>query len=153
MDKKIPFLNLSSQYKVIQNEIGKSLQSVLEKTAFASGPFVQKFEEEFAAFCGTKYCIGVNSGTSALHVALLAHGIQPGDEVITVPNTFIATTWAITYCNAKPVFVDVDPNTYLMNPDLIEQAITFDDSKREKINAFRLTVYSVTQLFYTMTSL
>ena len=121
---KIPFLDLKAQHKTIKKEVESILQEVLANTAFASGPFVQKFEEEFAEFCGPKYCIAVNSGTSALHVALLAHGIQPGDEVITVPNTFIATTWAITYCGAKPVFVDVDPETWLMNPDLIEQAIT-----------------------------
>ncbi len=112
------------QRDLIQNEIDIALKEVMAKTAFASGPFVQKFEEEFAKFCGAKYCVAVNSGTSALHVALLAHGIQPGDEVITVPNTFIATAWAITYCGAKPVFVDVDPRTWLINPELIEQAIT-----------------------------
>ena len=121
---KIPFLDLKVQYRVIKDEIDSSLQEVMANTAFASGPFVQQFEDEFSEFCNSKYCITVNSGTSALHVALLAHGIKPGDEVITVPNTFVATTWAITYCGAKPVFVDVDPKTYLMNPDLIEQAIT-----------------------------
>jgi dTDP-4-amino-4,6-dideoxygalactose transaminase len=121
---KVPFLDLKLQRDPIQNEIDIVLKDVMANTAFASGPFVQKFEEEFAKFCGTKYCIAVNSGTSALHVALLAHGIQSGDEVITVPNTFIATAWAITYCGAKPVFVDVEPETWLMNPDLIEQAIT-----------------------------
>jgi dTDP-4-amino-4,6-dideoxygalactose transaminase len=121
---KVPFLDLKAQHKGIKDEVERSLQEVMANTAFASGPFVQKFEDEFARFCGVKYCIAVNSGTSALHVALLAQGIQPGDEVITVPNTFIATTWAITYCGAKPVFVDVDPYTWLMNPDLIEQAIT-----------------------------
>ena len=121
---KVPFLDLKAQYKEIKDEVNNSLQEVMEKTSFASGPFVQQFEDEFSEFCNSKYCITVNSGTSALHVALLAHGIKPGDEVITVPNTFVATTWAITYCGAKPVFVDVDPKTYLMNPDLIEQAIT-----------------------------
>ena len=123
-EMKVPFLDLKAQYSVLKPEIAKALQSVMDNTAFASGPSVQKFEEEFAKFCGAKFCIAVNSGTSALHAALLAHGIQPGDEVITVPNTFIATTWAVTYCGAKPVFVDVDPDTYLMNPDLIEKTIT-----------------------------
>ena len=121
---RVPFLDLKAQYRVIKEEIESSLQEVMANTVFASGPFVKKFEDEFAEFCGAKYCVAVNSGTSALHVALLAHGIQPGDEVITVPNSFIATSWAITYCRAIPVFVDVDPKTYLMNPDLIEQAIT-----------------------------
>ena len=121
---EVPFLDLKAQHIVIKDEVISSLQEVMLNTAFVSGPFVQKFEEEFAEFCGVKYCVSVNSGTSALHVALLAHGIQPGNEIITVPNTFIATTWAITYCGAKPVFVDVDPETLLMNPDLIERAIT-----------------------------
>ena len=121
---KIPFLDLRAQHVVIKGEIKRSLKEVMDTTAFASGPFVQKFEEQFSEFCGAKYCVAVNSGTSALHLALLSHGINSGDEVITVPNTFIATAWAITYCNAKPVFVDVDSNTWLMNPDLIEQAIT-----------------------------
>lgn len=121
---KVPFLDLKAQYREIKDEIENSLQEVMANTAFASGPFVQKFEEEFAEFCGAKYCVAVNSGTSALHVALLAYGIKPSDEVITVPNTFIATSWAISYCGAKPIFVDVDAKTWLMNPDLIELAIT-----------------------------
>ena len=121
---KIPFLDLKSQYQTLKSEIAEALQEVMNNTAFASGPSVQKFEEEFAEFCGAKYCVAVNSGTSALHAALLAHGISRDDEVITVPNTFIATVWAITYCGAEPIFVDVDPKTFLMNPDLVEKAIT-----------------------------
>jgi dTDP-4-amino-4,6-dideoxygalactose transaminase len=121
---KVPFLDLKAQNRVIKPEIDAALQEVIQNTAFASGPFVQKFEDRFAEFCNGKFCVAVNSGTSALHSALLAYGIESGDEVITVPNTFIATTWAITYCGANPVFVDVDPETFLMNPDLIEQAIT-----------------------------
>jgi len=121
---KIPFLDLKAQYGTIKEEIENQLQEVMASTAFASGPFVKKFEDDYAEFCGTQFCIAVNSGTSALHAALLAHGVQAGDEVITVPNTFIATAWAITYCGAKPVFVDVHPETKLMNSSLIEQAIT-----------------------------
>jgi len=120
----ISFLDLKSQYNALNIEIVNSIQQVLDNTAFASGPFVKQFEESFSTFCDSEYCIAVNSGTSALHVALLAHGIQQGDEIITVPNSFIATTWAITYCGATPVFVDVDPETWLMDPNLIEQAIT-----------------------------
>jgi dTDP-4-amino-4,6-dideoxygalactose transaminase len=120
----ISFLDLKSQYNALKIEIQNSIQQVLDNTAFALGPNVKQFEGSFSTFCDSEYCIAVNSGTSALHVALLAHGIQPGDEVITVPNSFIATTWAITYCGATPVFVDVDSETWLMNPDLIEQAIT-----------------------------
>jgi len=121
---KIPFLDLKNQYNLIKDEITLEIQNVIDKTAFASGPFVEKFEHEYARFCKAKYCIALNSGTSALHLALLAHGIESGDEVITVPNSFIATAWGITYCDAKPVFIDVEPNTFLMDPKLIESAIT-----------------------------
>ena len=121
---KVQFLDLKAQYRSIKEEVENSLQEVMENTAFASGPFVTKFENEFASFCNTNYCVAVNSGTSALHCALLAHNIKPNDEVITVPNSFIATAWAITYCGAKPIFVDIDPKTALLNPDLIENAIT-----------------------------
>ena len=121
---KVPFLDLNAQYIGIKKEVESALEQVMEGTAFASGPFVQKFEEEFANFCGAKYCVGVSSGTSALHVALLAHNIRPDDEVITVSSTFISTAWAITYCGAVPVFVDIDQETCLINPDLIERAIS-----------------------------
>lgn len=121
---KIPFLDLRAQYNSINEEVQASIQDVFNDTAFASGPYVEKFESNFSSFCNAKYCIAVNSGTSALHLALLAHGISPGDEIITVPNSFIATTWAISYCGAKPIFVDVDPQTWLINTDLIEKAIT-----------------------------
>ncbi len=121
---KVPFLDLKAQYETIRDEVAVAIQQVLDKTAFAGGPFVQKFEEEFAAFCGTKHCIGVGSGTDALWLALLGLGIGPGDEIITVPNTFIATAEAISYCGAKPVFVDVNEKTYTMNPALLEAAIT-----------------------------
>lgn len=121
---KVPFLDLKAQYDTIRDEIAVAIQQVLDKTAFAGGPFVQKFEEEFAAFCGTKHCIGVGSGTDALWLALRGLGIGPGDEVITVPNTFIATAEAISICGARPVFVDVDDKTYTMNPALLEAAIT-----------------------------
>lgn len=121
---KVPFLDLKAQYESIRDEIHAAIQQVLDKTAFAGGPFVQKFEEEFAGFCGTKHCIGVGSGTDALWLTLLGLGIGPGDEVITVPNTFIATAEAISFCGAKPVFVDVDEKTYNMNPKLLDAAIT-----------------------------
>lgn len=121
---KVPFLDLSAQYETIKDEIAAAIQQVLERTAFAGGPFVAQFEQEFAAFCGTKFCAGVGSGTDALWMALLALGVGPGDEVITVPDTFIATAEAISFCGAKPVFVDVDEQTYNMNPALLESAIT-----------------------------
>lgn len=120
----VPFLNLKAQYLSIQDEVAMALQNVLDSTAFAGGPFVEKFEKEFASFCGVESAIGVSSGTSALWTALLAFGIGKGDEVITTPNTFIATAEAISYCGAKPIFVDVDEQTYNMDPALFEDAIT-----------------------------
>ena len=115
---KVPFLDLNAQYISIKAEIDTSIQKVLDSCAFAGGPFVEKFEVEFAQYCNCKYAIGVGSGTDALWLTLLAMGIGQGDEVITVPNTFIATVEAISFCGAKPVFVDVDEKTYTMNPEL-----------------------------------
>ncbi len=120
----VPFLDLKAQYHALKDEIHAAIDEVMEKTAFAGGPFVAGFEKEFAKFCDCKHAIGVGNGTDALWLSLLALGIGPGDEVITVPNTFIATAEAITYCGAKPVFVDVDEKTYNMNPALLEAAIT-----------------------------
>jgi len=121
---KVPFLDLKAQYLTIKDEIDSALHAVIEKTAFAGGPFVEQFEKEFAEFCNGKHAIGVGSGTEALWLPLLALGIGEGDEVITVPSTFIATAEAISFCGAKPVFVDIDEQTYNMNPDLLEAAIT-----------------------------
>lgn len=120
----IPFVDLKAQYDTIKEEINNAIQGVLDSTAFSGGIFVQNFEEKFARFCQSKYCIGVGSGTEALWLILLAFGIGAGDEVITVSNTFIATAEAITYTGATPVFVDVDETYYTMNPELIEEAIT-----------------------------
>ncbi len=121
---KVPFLDLKAQYESIRGEIAEAIQQVLDKTAFAGGPFVAQFEKEFAAFCDARFAVGVGSGTDALWMALLGLGVRPGDEVITVPDTFIATAEAISYCGAKPVFVDVDPATYNMDPLKLEAAIT-----------------------------
>ncbi len=121
---KVPFLDLKAQYESIKDEINTVIQKVLDSCAFASGPFVETFEKEFAKFCKCKYAVGVGSGTEALWLTLLALGIKEGDEIITVPNTFIATCEAISFCGAKPVFVDIDEQYYIMNPDLIETAIT-----------------------------
>ncbi|MCX8022628.1 MAG: DegT/DnrJ/EryC1/StrS family aminotransferase [Syntrophorhabdaceae bacterium] len=121
---KVPFLDLKAQYETIKEEINIAIQDVIEHTAFAGGPYVSKFEEAFSEFCGSSYAIGVGSGTEALWFCLLGLGIGPGDEVITVPNTFIATAEAISFSGARPVFVDVDEKTYNMDPNLIESAIT-----------------------------
>jgi dTDP-4-amino-4,6-dideoxygalactose transaminase len=120
----VPFLNLKRQYSSIKNEIVPAVVDVLESGQFVLGPQVESFEQDFARYCGVKYAVAVNSGTSALHLALLAAGVGPGDEVITVPCTFVATTAAILYSGAKPIFVDVDPITYTMDSTLIERAIT-----------------------------
>jgi dTDP-4-amino-4,6-dideoxygalactose transaminase len=121
---KVPFLDLKAQYSSIKPEIQSALNQVLDNTAFAGGPFVAQFEKEFAAFCGTKHAVGVGSGTDALWAALVAMGVGPGDEVITVPDTFIATAEAISFCGARPVFVDVEEITYNMDPARLEAAIT-----------------------------
>src|ERR1700754_1431972 len=105
-------------------EIDAAVMRVIEGTQFVLGPDVAAFEKRFASYCNVKHCSAVNSGTSALHLALLAAGVGNGDEVITVSMTFVATTAAILYSGAVPVFVDVDPVTWTMKPDLIEAAIT-----------------------------
>jgi dTDP-4-amino-4,6-dideoxygalactose transaminase len=120
----VPFVDLKQQYTVIREEILSAVTAVLDSGQFVLGSEVAALEEEFADYCGVEHAIGVNNGTSALHLALLAGGIEAGDEVITVPCTFVATTAAIVYARAKPVFVDVDPVTYTMDPLKIEAAIT-----------------------------
>ncbi len=120
----IPFLDLKAQYDSIQDEILAAVSAALASTQFVLGKDVAAFEEEFAAYSGGKFGIGVNSGTSALHLALLAAGVKPGDEVITVSCTFVATVAAIDYAGARPVFVDVDPLTHNMDPAQVEAAIT-----------------------------
>ena len=104
----VPFLNLGIQYEAIKEEITEAIQEVINNCAFAGGKFVEKFEIEFAEFCECAHSIGVGSGTEALWLALLALGVGPEDEVITVPNTFMATAEAISFCGAQPVFVDIE---------------------------------------------
>jgi dTDP-4-amino-4,6-dideoxygalactose transaminase len=120
----IPFLDLKAHHEPVRDEINAAIQEVIDRSAFAGGPFVTQFERDFAEFCDCPHAIGVGSGTDALWLALLALGIGAGCEVITVPNTFIATAEAISFCGAKPVFVDVDERTYTLDPALLEQAIT-----------------------------
>jgi len=120
----IPFLDLKAQYASIKPEINAAVSKVLESAQFVLGDEVAAFERDFAAYCGAKHGIAVNSGTSALHLALLAAGVKPGDEVITVPFTFVATVAAIEYTGARPVFVDIDPITFTIDPSQIEGAIT-----------------------------
>jgi dTDP-4-amino-4,6-dideoxygalactose transaminase len=120
----IPFVDLKSQYAGIKPEIDAAILGVLESCQFTLGSEVAHFEAEFAAHSGAAFGIGVNTGTSALHLALLAAGVGPGDEVVTVPFTFVATVAAIRYTGAKPVFVDVDPETLTMDPRRLEAALT-----------------------------
>jgi len=121
---KIPFLDLKAQYQSIKPEIDAAVASVLESCQFILGPEVASFEQEFAAYCGATECIALNSGTSALHLALLAAGVGPGDEVITVPFTFVASVAAVIYTGARPVLIDIDPRSFTMDPAAIEAAIT-----------------------------
>lgn len=119
----IPFVDLKAQYLSIKPEIDEAIQRVLDSTQFILGSEVAAFEQEFAAYCDAGHCIGVNNGTSALHLALLAAGIGPGDEVVTTPFTFVASVAAIGYSGARPVFADIDPDTYLIDPDAVEAAV------------------------------
>jgi dTDP-4-amino-4,6-dideoxygalactose transaminase len=120
----VPMADLRAQYNGLRSEMIAELQETAASTNYILGPKVAGFEKTFADYIGVKHCIGVNSGTSALHLALIAAGVGAGDEVITVPMTFIATSWAISYCHATPVYVDVDPVTYTMDPEQIESRIT-----------------------------
>ncbi len=120
----IPFVDLKAQYATIKEEVNAAIQGILDTCQFTLGSEVAAFENEFASYCQSTFGIGVNTGTSALHLSLLAADIGPGDEVITVPFTFVATVAAISYTGATPVFVDIDPRTYTMDPKAIEAAIT-----------------------------
>lgn len=120
----VPFLDLKAHHEPHRAEFLAAIAEVVDSNAFAGGRFAAQFEEEFASFCGVDHAIGVGSGTDALWLALLAMGVGPGDEVITVPNSFIATAEAISFTGATPVFVDVDEKTYNLDPNLLEGAIT-----------------------------
>jgi len=121
---KIPFVDLKKQYASIKDEIDASINQVLSETAFVGGPFLEKFELQFAEFCGARNCIGVGNGTDAIFIALIALGISPGDEVITAANSFIATSEAITMAGGRVVFADIDPGTYNLDVEDLERKIT-----------------------------
>jgi dTDP-4-amino-4,6-dideoxygalactose transaminase len=120
----IPLLDLSAQNGPLRSEILAAIGQVIDGNAFAGGPAVAAFEDSFARFCSTRHAVGVGNGTDALWFALLALGVGPGDEVITVAHTFIATAEAISFCGATPVFVDIDEETYTLDPSRLEAAIT-----------------------------
>jgi dTDP-4-amino-4,6-dideoxygalactose transaminase len=120
----IPLADIKAQYQSLREELSAAALRVLESGQYALGPEVEAFEREFAGYCGAGGAVAVNSGTSALHLALLAAGVGPGDEVITVPFTFVATVAAITYAGARPVFVDVEPRTLTMDPAALSRCLT-----------------------------
>ena len=124
MSDKVPYFDLAAQIRGLRKDLDAALARTLDNCSFCLGPDVAKFEKDFAAFCHAAHCVCFNSGTSALHIALKILNIGEGDEVITTPCTFVATSWAISYVNAKPVFVDIDDATFNINPALIERAIT-----------------------------
>jgi dTDP-4-amino-4,6-dideoxygalactose transaminase len=121
--EKIPLVDLKAGFGPIRDEVIKAIESVFSAMNLYIGPNIQALEKEFALYCGTKYAIGVGSGTEAIHLALLSAGIGKGDEVIVSPNTFFATVEAISYTGAVPVFVDIDPVTYTIDTSLIEKKI------------------------------
>jgi len=123
MTESIPCLDLKRQYISIKSEILPAIERVLDDTAFSGGKYVEMFEKNFASYCETKFSVALNNGTSALHLAMLALGIKEGDEVIIPANTFIASAWGPSYANAKPVFVDCDPETWEIDVSKIEKAI------------------------------
>lgn len=124
MPDKVPYLDLPAQIRSLRSELDAAIARTLDHCSFCLGPDVAQFEKDFARFCGAEHAIGFNSGTSALHIAMMLLNVGRDDEVITTPHTFVATSWAISYVNAKPVYVDIDDATFNLNPELIERAIT-----------------------------
>ena len=120
----VPYLDLKAQIKPLRAEIDAAIAKTIDNCSFCLGPDVAQFEKDFAKYCGAEHCVAFNSGTSAEHVGLMLLGVGQGDEVITTPYTFVATSWAISYVGAKPVYVDVDDATMNLDPKLIEKAIT-----------------------------
>ncbi len=121
MNDQIPFIDLVNLHRGMEEELVAVFRDALNTGQFIGGPSVEKFEQDFASFCGTKYCIGVNSGTDALRFALIAAGINKGDIVLTVPNTFIATTEAVSQAGADPEFIDIDERSYNMDPEKLRE--------------------------------
>ena len=128
---KVPFLDLQAHHASLRGEFDRAIAAVIDQGAFAGGPFVAAFEHDFAAYCNCEHAIGVGNGTDALWLALLASGVGPGDEVVTVPSTFMATAEAITYCGARPVFVDIDESSYTMAPSQLAAVHRIVDEGRE----------------------
>ena len=124
MPDPIPYLDLRAQIRPLRAELDAAIAKTIDNCSFCLGPDVAQFEKDFAQYCGAEHCVAFNSGTSALHVAMLLMGVGPGHEVITTPFTFVATSWAISYVGARPVYVDIDDTTFNLDPKLVEKAIT-----------------------------
>jgi dTDP-4-amino-4,6-dideoxygalactose transaminase len=124
MTDPIPWLDLTRQYVELRPQLLPVLDELMRRGNFILGPYVERFEQDFARYVGARHCVGLNSGTSALQLALLACGVGSGDEVITVSATWISTSWAISYVGAVPIYVDVEPATFCMDPEQVEWAIT-----------------------------
>jgi Predicted pyridoxal phosphate-dependent enzyme apparently involved in regulation of cell wall biogenesis len=124
MAEPIPYLDLPAQIRSVRKELDAAIARTLDNCSFCLGPDVVQFEKDFAKYIGTEHCVAYNSGTSALHIAMMLLGVGPGDEVITTPMTFVATSWAISYVGAKPVYVDIEDATFNLDPAKIEAAIT-----------------------------
>jgi dTDP-4-amino-4,6-dideoxygalactose transaminase len=124
MTDAIPYLDLPAQIRGIRRDIDAAVSRTLDTCSFCLGPDVAQFEKDFARYCGAEHCVAFNSGTSALHVAMLLLNVGPGDEVVSTPFTFVATSWAISYVGARPVYVDIDDATFNLNPALVEGALT-----------------------------
>src|SRR4030043_1122021 len=151
---KIPRVDLKAQYPSIKDEIDQAINKVINSSQFILGSEVDAFEKEMAAYLGTKHAVGVASGTDALQLALLACGIQPGDEVITTPFTFIATAETIAKCGAKPIFVDIDPKTCNIDPQKLEELLerkfscqSQSKSKSESDSEFHVTPILLVHLY------
>lgn len=123
-DGAVPYLDLPAQIRGLRPELDAAIARTLDNCSFCLGPDVTQFEKDFAQFCHAEHCVAFNSGTSALHIAMRLLNIGPGDEVITTPATFVATSWAISYVNAKPVYVDIEDATFNIDPARVEKAIT-----------------------------
>ena len=124
MNQPVPYFDLPAQLRPLRKELDAVIAKTIDNCSFCLGPDVAQFEQDFARYCGAKHSLGFNSGTSALHVAMILLNVKPGDEVISTPHTFVATSWAISYVGAKPVYVDIDDQTFNIDPKLIEKAIT-----------------------------
>ena len=124
MSDSVPYFDLPAQIRSVRKDLDAAIARTLDNCSFCLGPDVVQFEKDFAKYVGAEHCVGFNSGTSALHVAMIMLGVGPGDEVVTTPFTFVATSWAISYVGAKPVYVDIDDATFNLDPKLVERVIT-----------------------------